>query len=907
MKHVSSPSIIGRLALVACTVLGAAAFAKGPAAPVPAAPEEPATAAPLTPAPSATTPGAPASAPAPGPAARPFRDVVKDAKETEGFFNVWRNEDRAWIEIRPDQLDKPFFFSTVRTKGVGERMVIAGLMGERHIVYFRKVNGHVQLIARNTRFRARAGTPTEHAVHESFSDSLLASAPIASQPNPKGEGILVEVNQLLLNDIPGAATLLENAFHIPYALDGRNSSLVHTDGGATSVGFDVSLHFSVPKLPGGRDSSVRPPLDTPDPRSLFLGYRYNFAALPAPMHPRVADERVGYFTTTFTDYSDDLNPNPNVHYINRWRLEKKDPNAELSEPVKPIVYWIDRNIPEKYRKPITEGVLEWNKAFERIGFKDAIQVKVQPDDAAFETADLNHASIRWYLSSDGGPAIGPSQVDPRTGEILDADILFTDVFTRSSRRFVVEDLPKNASGGAALPGISMADGQLCSYASQAFDEADFALDVLEARGELDPSSPQAEKFVDDYIRQVVAHEVGHTLGLRHNFRSSTAYTPEQLGDAAFTARNGITASVMDYAPFNIAVKGQAQGDFVSPGLGPYDYWAIEYGYKPLDGAQEKEELAQIAARGSKEPWLAYGTDEDSVVGGAPQGMDPTVNVWDLSSSPLSYYRKRLELSRELWTRLEAKQLAPGETYDGLRRSFLAGFNQLARGLVPATKYIGGIVQVRDRAGSGRLPFTPVPAAEQREALKILSEGMFSVKSFQFKPEFLASLPYSRLDYYDAVSTGANVTQQPMISLPATVLSMQRQVLDQVMSDVVAARVIDSQGLVTNPKDAFTLSELYDTLQDAIWSELKTGREITPMRRNLQREHLRRMVAMLLHPSPNTPADAASLMRMDAQQLAGELRKVKAKPAYSKETRAHLAQSLDMLEQALKAPMTRTGA
>jgi len=288
-------------------------------------------------------------------------------------------------------------------------------------------------------------------------------------------------------------------------------------------------------------------------------------------------------------------------------------------------------------------------------------------------------------------------------------------------------------------------------------------------------------------------------------------------------------------------------------------------------------------------------------------MDPTVNVWDLSSSPLSYYRKRLELSRELWTRLEAKQLAPGETYDGLRRSFLAGFNQLARGLVPATKYIGGIVQVRDRAGSGRLPFTPVPAAEQREALKILSEGMFSVKSFQFKPEFLASLPYSRLDYYDAVSTGANVTQQPMISLPATVLSMQRQVLDQVMSDVVAARVIDSQGLVTNPKDAFTLSELYDTLQDAIWSELKTGREITPMRRNLQREHLRRMVAMLLHPSPNTPADAASLMRMDAQQLAGELRKVKAKPAYSKETRAHLAQSLDMLEQALKAPMTRTGA
>jgi hypothetical protein len=903
MIHVSLSSILRRFALPALLGVSLAAGAG-----MPTDPNEPAQGAPITPEPSATTPGAPAKAPAPGPAARPFREVVKDAKEDSGFFNVWKQGDRAWIEIRPEQLEKPFFFTVVRTHGVGEKMIIAGLMGARHIAYFKKVNGHVQLIAKNTRFRARAGTPTERAVEESFSDSLLASAPIASQPNPKDQGFLVEVNALLLNDIPGASTQLDGAFHIPYALDGRNSSLVRVDADDDETGFDVSLHFSVSKMPSpGPDSNVRPPLTTPDPRSLFLGYRYNFAELPAPMHPRVADERVGYFTTSFTDFTNDLDPNPNVHYINRWRLEKKDPNAALSEPVKPIVDWIDRNIPVKYRKPIEEGVLEWNKAFERIGFKDAIQVKVQPDDAKFETADVGHATIRWYLSTDGGPAIGPSHVDPRTGEILDADIVFTDIFARSSRRFVVEDLPHKASG-TALPSIAMGNGsQYCDYAQQAENEADFALDVLEARGELDPSSPQAEKFVDDYVRQVIAHEVGHTLGLRHNFRSSTAYTPAELEDPDFTKRNGVTASVMDYAPFNIAVKGEAQGDYVNEGLGPYDYWAIEYGYKPLDGANEKQALAKIAARGSKEPWLAYGTDEDGFVGGSPQGMDPTVNVWDLSSSPLDYYRKRLALSRELWTRLEAKQLQPGETYDSLRRSFLAGFNQLARGLIPATKYIGGIVQVRDRAGSGRLPYTPIPAAQQREALKIIADGMFSVESFKFKPQFLASLPYSRLDYYDAVSKGANVTNQPMISLPSTVLSMQRQVLDQVMSDVVAERVIESQELVADPKEALSLSELYDTLQDAIWSELKTGHEITPMRRNLQREHLRRMVNMLLHPSANTPADARSLMRMEAQQLAVEIRKVKSRPAYSKETRAHLAESLDTLEQALKAPLVRAAA
>jgi hypothetical protein len=315
-------------------------------------------------------------------------------------------------------------------------------------------------------------------------------------------------------------------------------------------------------------------------------------------------------------------------------------------------------------------------------------------------------------------------------------------------------------------------------------------------------------------------------------------------------------------------------------IGPYDYWAIEYGYKPLDGTHDKQELDKIAARGSKEPWLAYGTDEDSFIGGGPVGMDPTVNVWDLSNDPLAYYRKRLDLSRELWDRLQSKQLAPGETYDSLRRSFVAGFQQLSRGLTPATKYIGGVVQVRDRAGSGRLPFEPIAAKDQREALKILSDGMFAVDSFKFKPEFLASLPYSRLDYFDQMSLGANVPMQPMVSPQQMVLNMQRTVLDQVMNEVTATRVLESQAMLPNPKDAFQLSELYDALQASIWSELKSGRDISPMRRNLQREHLRRVASMLLRPSQGMPADARSLMRVNAQQLVLELKAAQRKPGFS---------------------------
>jgi len=344
-----------------------------------------------------------------------------------------------------------------------------------------------------------------------------------------------------------------------------------------------------------------------------------------------------------------------------------------------------------------------------------------------------------------------------------------------------------------------------------------------------------------------------------------------------------------------------------PTIGPYDYWAVEYAYKPIDPANEKAELEKIVARGAKEPWLAYGTDEDSFIGGAPQGMDPTVNVWDLSNNPLAYYRKRLDLSRELWDRLQSRTLETGDSYDGLRRSFMQGFSQLQRGLMPATKYIGGVVQLRDRAGSGRMPFTPVPATQQREALKLLSEGAFSVDSFKFKPEFLASMPHNRLDYFDNLVRGDVSTAAPMVSVPGQILGMQKAVLDQVMSDAVALRIVESQNFATKPKETFQLSELYDALHASIWSELKSGREVTPMRRNLQREHLRRVVGSLLRPSGATPADARSLHRMDAVALAGEIRTAQSKGGYSKETRAHLAESLNTLDEALKAPMMRVGA
>ena len=874
---------------------------------------------------------------------RTFADVTKGAKVSSGFIPVWQKEDKVWIELKPEQFNQPMLFATQRSTGIGERVLYPHWMLVNHVVEFRRFgvnNAQVQFVAKNYSFGATNNPALQRVAEASFSDSLLGSTSVVSQAHPDRKTVLIEINPLLLTDVPQLSVTTEAYFRVGYNFDGRNSYIGAVSSSTDQVIIEVKAHYYVPRVPSpanlaaGGMPGPRPPRNLEDPRSFFVTYNYSFASMPAQvMAPRAADDRLGHFVETSYDFGNETETKQRRYAIHRWRLEKKDPAAAMSEPVKPITYWLDKNIPARYMASVKAGVLEWNKAFEKIGFKNAVRVEIEPDSGGPNLAGLRHASIRWFLDTDPGAlAIGPSIVDPRSGEILDADIGISNNWTRLLREVITERSPNPSASTARLaasetehthsqPDSQASDAQrvahlrswmgkahnhaLCDYGAHASSDLQFAGQLLAARGIVDPDSPEVERIVQAVLKDVVMHEVGHTLGLRHNFRASTIYPLAKLRDKAFTAANGISGSVMDYNGFNTPLESEPYSDFVMTTLGPYDYWAIEYAYKPMNPRSETAELAAIASR-SNEPSLAYGTDDEAGI-----GYDPDVNLRDLGDDPLAYAKRRLALAKELWARTQARTLKPGENYSILKRSSDVAFAQVDQAVEFASKYVGGVNYFRDHSGSVRAPYRPVPAARQREALSLLTKSILAEDSLKFDPAFVSRLVDDGL--------GRDGAPQFLPAISQNIAAIQRRVLDRLMSAGVATRLLEIQTQVSDKSQTLPLAEVYATIQTAVWSELVTGSDIGVVRRALQRDHLRKLTSLLLTPSFSTPLDSRSLARLYAQRLAVDLRKANAKfggvgstsdkpnGKLSTEARAHLSESLVALDDALKSPLIRSGS
>jgi hypothetical protein len=839
---------------------------------------------------------------------KPFADIVKDMEVIKGVFTFYRKaeENKIYLEIAPEQFEQTFLFAGSIEQSVGERGLYSAQMGGHFPFQFKLVGKQVQWVVLNSTFTAQKDTPADRATRRSFPTSILASAKILSQPHPERKSFIVNVSDLILSDIPGFATALAEAYRpSSYRFDKSNSAITGVKSFTENALFEVALHFT-------SDSPKTRSLAIPDERSVPILVKYDFSRLrETDYKPRFADDRVGHFLSLQQDFTSDRPSSPYIRRIHRWHLEKADPNAALSEPKKPIVFWLENTIPMEYRAWMKEGVLLWNQAFEKIGFKNAIVVEQQPDGASWDAADTRYNTIRWFAGVDASFAIGPSRANPYTGEIYDADIGFSEGIIRSIRRngeeFISPIMPLTFDGTeqSTIPRLAWDQdgGHLCQLADGLAQQAAFGANILAARGSFTPE--MEEQMMKEYIIHVTAHEVGHTLGLRHNFRASTLLKQSDLLNADITEKIGQSGSVMDYNPVVIASKDQKQTHFVPTTLGPYDYWAIEYAYKEF-AANEADELKKIAAR-SAEPELAYSTDEDALGTYSASALDPLVNQFDQSSDPIAYFQDRIEIINELWTSIETKLVRDGEGYQILRRAVMRSLNEYYRGLLTASKFIGGLYHYRDHVGDkdGRSPFAPIPAAKQKEALDFMRRYCFSEEAFQLSPELYNKLAPERLPGLGGINSlfGASRVDTPWHD---SVLNLQRAVLARLHASATLARLQDNELRFKSGDKRFGMADMFLGLETAIWAELHHPiSQISSLRRNLQREHLKTLSRISLR-SYGVPEDATSLARASLTRIGQNIDvKLDDTKLTDVTSRAHLEETRARIKAALEAQIAKS--
>ena len=504
-------------------------------------------------------------------------------------------------------------------------------------------------------------------------------------------------------------------------------------------------------------------------------------------------------------------------------------------------------------------------------------VKQQPDDADWEPADTcAYSTVRWIVTPGGGYAVGPSRSNPFTGQIYDADIrISADILRYVFQEYEEFSTPVAPGDTAAISrGIVQTPAQgVCHYALEAAKQAAFGWNVLSSRTMQTQEHINLEDYLHNFLVHLVAHEVGHTLGLRHNFKGSSVLLMDQLHNAELTREQGLTGSIMDYVPVNIAPEGQSQGQYFQTTLGPYDYWAIEYAYTPIDAESvqdEKSVLEEIASR-SAEPQLAYGTDEDALWG--TRGIDPTCNRNDLGADPIAFYRDRMALVQELWSKIEEQFEKPGNRYQKLRQVFNQGIWQYYGAVFTVTKHIGGIYHSRDHVGTphSRVPFDPVSFAKQREAFKFLKTHIFGPEAFSFSPELLNKLAPERF-----MDFSGSVFRMRRIDYPVhdVILSIQSLPLYYLYDPILLSRMQDLELRYSVDEEPFTMAEMFTELRDAIWAELSEPSNINSFRRALQRAHLEHLVSMLVTPGFGVPEDARTLVRADLAALKTRIKQIR---------------------------------
>lgn len=810
---------------------------------------------------TAPPPGAAAAAAAQqqsGPA--PYDSFIRGATIQDGLIPIIHKAGRVYLALKRSQLGADFIQTAVPSSGLGGLGPAQGepYVAPARLIRFEKVDDNVIIRWPNTYAITRPNTPEATGVQLSLPASVVAVAPIAAAD----DNTVVIPASFLLGDVADFDASLNFGPPNPgaYRLDASRSFFAVTKAFPENDVLRVDQTWQS-TAPNRIDNA-------PDPRSLEILMTYNFIQAPSNGYvPRIADPRVGYFTQPLINFStDQVTTGRTVHYIMRWNFGKRTSSAPF-RATNPLVFYLSSDIPYQYRNSVKTALLTWNNAFRKIGILDAVQVQQQPtNDPSWDPEDIRHNMIRWLNTS--SPAFGAEGLlitDPRTGQELNIGVNFD-----------------------AVEGLA---GRQYRYL------------VAPARGLPDTAAAE-NKFVQDLILSIMLHESGHDFGLQHNFIGTMAYTAKQMQSKAFTSRNGVANSVMEYSPLNLWPKGTSQGDYFQTALGPYDYYAIRYGYGYIPGATTPtEEIPTLRrwASGWSNPSLRFASDEDTQFQNG-HAIDPRVNTYDLTNHPLAWCDVQMKTMHSVMNAVANRFPRQGTSYDEARQAFTTPLTTYLRCASFPAHWIGGEYisrAARGDAGAAQ-PLTPVSLADERSAWTRLANGLFSDSAWHFNPNVLNKLTYSEWSDFTGGAWAYNPTPRHDVAVTTIVNAQQNQVLSELFAPLTLQRIDDLQSKY-KPGATMSLTNLFDWARQSIFGDLTGGiNNAGPIRRNLQVNYAKRLSDMWVNPAPGTPADAQALARIQLQQLKQLVAQGLQNSRMSELTRAHLEALGAVAQQALDA-------
>ncbi|MFT5915166.1 MAG: hypothetical protein ACJAWV_001805 [Flammeovirgaceae bacterium] len=813
-----------------------------------------------------------------------IKKMTKGSKAFKGLFTIYQDttDGSTYMEVSKEQLEKEFiYFSHIQDGSVfagGSR----GSYLNNDVFTIKKYFNKLEFVKSNTDFYFDPTNALSKSANANISEATMLSAKIEAMDSLE-TSYLIKADGLFLKEI---MTRLKYSSRNPFAfsLGGLSRSKTKYLGFRSyPENTDVSVEYVYdnpsPRNGGGADIT--------DARYVSIKVQHSFLEMPKnDFKPRKDDPRLGYFLNYVTDMTS-TDAAPYKDMINRWNLVKAEPNKPLSKPVKPIVWWIENTTPVEFRDAITQGVLAWNKSFAKAGFDDAMVVKVQPDDADWDAGDIRYNVLRWTASPYppfGG--YGPSFTNPRTGEILGADIMLEYVYFTNRVKYTklyegaahteheLSETEKEIAEALTKNGANY-----CSFGDHLHSSNLFGRSVIKGFGGKD-SDLELKGMTEQSIKELVMHEVGHTLGLMHNMKGSQLYSPAEINDTEKTVKTGLTASVMDYVTINVARDPAKQGHYFSVNVGPYDDWVIEYGYKP---AMSDADLDKIASR-SSDKTLPFGNDADDMRSPG-KAIDPRVMIDDLTNDAVAYSIDRMDLVMDMMKTLQQKYYKEDDTYEELR----TGFNILRRQYQTAnrvtSRYIGGVYIDRSFQGQegATKPFTPVPEATQKKAMETLSKYLFAPNAFDVPNEIYGYLQIQRRGF-NLFGFGEDYKIHNMV------WGMQRDALSHIIHPNTLNRIVDSE-LYGNE---YSISEFMADLNKSIFDADKYG-NVNSFRQNLQLEYTKGLIDMIAGKyASRYPYQAKSMALYYLQQN----RKIASNNSGDIATKAHKAHVKLLIDQAL---------